>query len=85
VADQCVRGLSCVVLVQTIAMILGEKLAPWEDPETSQALLKPLGIFNKAVLGLLKRNPVERTTIPQFQRSCRRVLSHAGQSATPPV
>jgi hypothetical protein len=66
-------------------MILGEQLAPWEDADTAQALLKPLGIFKKAVLGLLKRNPQQRTTIPQFQKSCRHVLSHAGHSASAPV
>jgi hypothetical protein len=61
-------------LLQTVAMILGEEQAPWEDETTAGSLLKPLGYFRKPVLALLSRNPLERPTMEEFRLGCRRVL-----------
>ena len=58
-------------VVQTIAMILGEQPAPWEEPATARELLKPLGIFKQAVLGLIERDPANRTSIGNFRKACR--------------
>ena len=65
-----------VVLLQTIAMMLGEEEAPWEAPATAPALLKKLGYFRKPVLALLDREPIERPSMAEFHQACRRVLSH---------
>lgn len=62
-------------------MILGEAAAPWEDPDTAKALLRPLGIFKGAVLRLLERDPSQRMSIHDFQQACRRLLERsAGDS-----
>ena len=63
--------------MQTIEMILGDMPAPWEDPATSRAMLRPLGIFKVGVLRLLERDPSKRSTIHQFQQACRRSLAHS--------
>lgn len=70
------------VMLQTIDMILGNKEAPWEDAATSRALLKPLGIFKSGVMGLVARDPEQRSSIFQFQQSCRRSLSNTHLTAT---
>ena len=61
--------------MQTMAMILGNEPAPWEELDTSRAMLRPLGIFKQAVLGLIDRDPAQRTSIHAFQRACRSSLS----------
>lgn len=58
-----------------MAMILGNQPAPWEERETARDLLRPLGIFKQAVLGLIERDPAQRTSIHTFQRACRSSLS----------
>ena len=63
-------------VVQTMDMILGKAPAPWEDPQTARALLKPLGIFKPAVLGLLRRDPAQRDTIKTFLEASRRSLAN---------
>ena len=63
--------------MQTIEMILGKRFAPWEDPETSKALLRPLGIFKAPVLHLVARDPSQRSSIPRFKQSCLRSLSNS--------
>ena len=90
----CIRILACFSLsfygyrsqcgefVQTIEMILGETPAPWEDPETGRALLRPLGIFKTGVLGLLARDPAQRSTIHKFQQVCMRSLANTSITAT---
>lgn len=70
------------MLLQTVDMILGRVQAPWEDPETSKQLLKPLGIFKKAVLGLIARDPAQRCSIQAFQTACRRCLSNTMTNTT---
>lgn len=57
--------------MQIEQMILGERQAPWEDPEAQRALLRPLGIFGKDVLKLLARDPTKRSTIHSFHHGCR--------------
>ena len=69
-------------LVQIIEMILGEEPAPWENPETARRLLRPLGIFKTGVLGLLKRDAAQRSTIHKFQQACRRSLANTSITAT---
>ena len=63
--------------LQTISMILGERPAPWEDPATSRALLRPLGIFKAHVLELVARDPSQRSSIRRFNQSCLRSLSNS--------
>ena len=63
-------------------MILGDRQAPWEDPETCKKLLRPLGIFKTGVLGLLARDPAQRLTIHSFQQACRRSLANTSVTAT---
>ena len=58
-------------------MILGKRLAPWEDPATSRELLRPLGVFKAPVLELVARDPSQRTSIPRFKQSCLRSLSNS--------
>ena len=50
-------------------------MAPWEDPDTACTLLEPLGRFEKVVLGLLMRDPRERTPLPRLLEACRRALA----------
>ena len=73
----------CVgVCMQTIEMILGDRLAPWEDPETARELLRPLGIFKTGVLRLIDRDPAQRSSIPMFQQACLRSLANTSITAT---
>ena len=58
-------------------MILGKRLAPWEDTATSRELLRPLGVFKAPVLELVARDPSQRTSIPRFKQSCLRSLSNS--------
>ena len=60
--------------MQTIKMIIGDERAPWEDPRTAQALLKPLGSLRRIVLGLLERDPNARMTMEQAQSAIKRLL-----------
>ena len=50
--------------MQTVAMIVGRKTAPWEDRATA-ALLKPLGEVRDIVLRLLCRDPKRRMNMEQ--------------------
>lgn len=75
-------GSQCGEFVQTIEMILGETPAPWEDPQTGRALLRPLGIFKTGVLGLLARDPAQRSTVHKFQQACMRSLANTSITAT---
>ena len=68
--------------MQTIAMILGGTPAPWEDPVTSRVLLRPLGIFKTGVLGLLKRDAAQRSTIHEFQQTCLSSIANTSVTAT---
>ena len=54
-------------LLQTIDIILGKRMAPWEDPVTSRALLRPLGIFKQHVLDLVPRDPAQRSSLHRFK------------------
>lgn len=60
--------------MQTIKMIIGEERAPWEDPRTAPALLKPLGSLRRIVLGLLERDPSARMNMEQAQSAIKRLL-----------
>ena len=68
--------------MQTTDMVLGKAKAPWEDPTTSKQLLRPLGIFKRAVLGLLHRDPTQRSTIQAFLEATRRSLVNTSITAT---
>ena len=68
--------------MQTIEMILGDRHAPWEDPETARELLRPLGIFKTGVLRLIDRDPAQRSTIPMFRQTCMRSLANTSIGAT---
>ena len=63
-------------------MILGNRWAPWEDAATSRALLQPLGVFKAPVLGLVARDPSQRTSIPRFKESSLRSLSNSNNIST---
>jgi hypothetical protein len=62
------------VPVQVMAMILGDKQAPWEDPATSEQILIKLGFFNKVVLDLLQRDPSLRPSMANVVHACRSIL-----------
>lgn len=64
--------------VQIVDMISGKVKAPWEDPETAPSLMKPLGIFKKAVLALLARDPSKRMSLRDFKEECSRALVRTG-------
>jgi hypothetical protein len=64
------------ISLQTAAMIMGEKLAPWEDPRTSQVILKPLGNLRSIVLALLERDASVRMTMAEAHSACRRLLGN---------
>jgi hypothetical protein len=65
------------LVVQVMAMIVGDMLAPWEDPATSGNILKKLGFFRRAVLPLLNRDPSQRPTMAAAERCCQCILSDA--------
>ena len=69
-------------VLQIIEMVMGERQAPWEEPETARSLLRPLGIFKPGVLGLINRDPAQRSTIQKFQNACRRSLANTSITAT---
>jgi hypothetical protein len=69
-------------LVQIIETILGEQKAPWEDPEISKELLRPLGIFKPGVLALVAWDPSQRSTIRTFRQACMRCLANTSITAT---
>lgn len=56
-------------------MIVGEKLAPWEDPVLSDRVLSKLGFFRKTVLHMLQRDPSLRPSMADVEQACRAVLS----------
>ena len=68
--------------VQAMEMIMGDLPTPWEDAGTARALLKPLGIFKAGVLGLLERDPAQRSTIYQFRQACMRALANTSVTAS---
>ena len=72
---------SCSVL-QTIDMILGGAAAPWEDGDAGRLLLRPLGVFKSAVLGLLRRDPAQRSTIQKFLDASRKCLANTSITAS---
>lgn len=63
-------------LVQVMAMIAGEKMAPWEDPQTAPEIVRKLGHIKSLVLRLLERNPERRMSVVEFQRGCHRMISN---------
>lgn len=57
-------------------MILGDIEAPWEDKRTAPAMFKSLGNLKQPIMGLLDRDPNERSTVSDFLRACRRMVSN---------
>jgi hypothetical protein len=64
-------------MLQTVNMVLGNEMAPWEDESAGAAVLKPLGYFKKPVLALLSRDPKDRPTMQEFRLACQRVLANS--------
>ena len=70
------RVYTTFAVLQTIDMILGDTAALWEDGEAARLLLRPLGVFKPAVLGLLHRDPVQRSTMQKFLQASRKCLAN---------
>lgn len=73
-----------------MARILGEQPLPWEKgADSARPLLRRLGMFRGAVLGLLERDPSLRLSVPDFISRCRSVLERTlgddGPTAHPPL
>lgn len=62
--------------VQVTDQITGSYSAqlPWEKPGQREAVLKALGVLADPVLGLLRRDPAERTPAWDFCRTCAELL-----------
>ena len=52
----------------------GEEELPWEGEKNIDARRK-LGMFRQPILSLLRRDPVERTTLANFCSSCQQVFT----------
>jgi hypothetical protein len=68
--------------VQVVAQILGEIPLPWEGEGRAKEMLKRAGRFWSALMGLLERDPEQRSTIDTFMQQCANVLSTTTQQGT---
>lgn len=68
--------------MQTELMILGDLMAPWEDPATAPAISKSLGNLKEPIFKLLERDPAEQLTVMDFHRACRRMMSNTTISSS---
>lgn len=59
--------------MQVIEQILGSKAAPWDV--LAEADRKKLGAFRGPVLELLRRDPAQRPTMPQFYARCNAIFA----------
>jgi len=66
------------VTMQVVAQLQGERNLPWEGARCGPQLHR-LGALRSAVLHLLERNPVQRSTAREFHTACSEAFSgHAG-------
>jgi hypothetical protein len=70
---ECLGVSSRFLSAKVQEMILGEKLAPWENEDTN--MLRKLGMFRRAVLAMLERDPEKRASIGEFLHATRGILS----------
>lgn len=61
--------------VQIISRILGEDELPWEGKGRGKELLKRAGRYKHAVLGLLRRDPQQRTRVQTFVQQYASIIS----------
>ena len=65
--------------VQIISRIVGEEELPWEGEGRAKELLKRAGRYKDAVLGLLRRDPQQRTRVQTFMQQYASILSTTTQ------
>lgn len=68
--------------MQVRAQLRGEADLPWEGSRLADAA-KQLGVFKKAVLGLLRRDPVQRATVEDLCGACNDVVASQTTSGAP--
>lgn len=70
--------------MQVISQILGEQPLPWEGAgQTASLLRQRAGRFRRAVLGLLRRNPAQRTLVPAFMQLYAGIMAASTQRDPP--
>ena len=72
--------------VQVEAQLLGQAELPWEGSRLDTATLRCLGVLHDLVLGLLRRDPAQRSTMQTFCTDCNAIVASAttttGQAVT---
>lgn len=69
--------------VQVAAQLRGDKELPWEGERLCQKTRRQLGIFCRAVLGLLHRDPAQRARMDDFCDTCNDVVMSSTTMAAP--
>ena len=73
-----------------MAQILGHEAAPWDT--MAEGDRRKLGAFKGPILELLRRDPAQRPTMPQFYAACNAIFASSttyvagkGSPLVPPV
>ena len=72
-------ALCCAVQVE--AQLLGQAELPWEGSRLDAATMRCLGVLHDLVLGLLRRDPEQRSTMPAFCNACLAIVASATTTA----
>ena len=62
-----------------MAKLVGEDTLPWEGEGNAKDLLKRAGRFKEAVMGLLHRDPAQRTRVQTFVQQYAAIMSTTTQ------
>ena len=66
-------ALRCAVQVE--AQLLGHAELPWEGGRLDAATMRCLGVLHDPVLGLLRRDPAQRSTMSAFCSACLAIVA----------
>lgn len=61
--------------MQVIRRIAGELPLPWEDLQAGAHIVRALGRYRGTVLSLVNRDPARRSTVTEFIRASRDIVS----------
>lgn len=77
--------LTLAEMLQAMDQIQGQNgmVLPWEDAEKAQQVRDKLGKLKRHLIGLLARDPAERTSLEDFCRACARVFSSTSTITQP--
>ena len=76
VTNFAVGGIVLTVVslyVQVVAQLLGKEALPWENMSAEDR--RKLGAFRGPIMQLLKREPSQRPTMPEFYHACSSIFS----------